>query len=476
MASKTTLTAANLEALGAEKLASLLLEISTGNANAKRRLRMELAGKESPDKLTGEIRKRLTAIGAATTNIGWRTLKAFKAELDSQRRLIVEQVAGPSPAEALDLLWQMIAMGNILLERTTDSSGEVLAILREASGDAGRLIDTVKPAADDLIPRLVDATIGNGYGQNDTLVFAAAPALGTDGLKALRDALLLAGKVPEDRPAVKARKMSRWRRSRSEHREGARRTTRAELVRQALEQIADAGGDVDAFIALQPEAHNPAIATRIAERLLRTGRAEEALGYLDRVRGGASVPHSQAWEEARIAALEATGRRADAQAFRLELFHRSLNPVALRAYLKRLPDFDDVEAEDAALDGVEETKDVHTALAFLVHWPALDRAARVTLRRYREIDGQHEDLLVLAADKLAARYPLPAMLLLRRVVDIIVVKGRSTAYDQASEYVSDMARLSARVEHFEGFDDHAAFMHALHIAYPARTAFWTAVG
>ena len=45
MASKTTLNAKNLEALGAERLAQLLIEVSTGNAAAaKRKLRMALAG------------------------------------------------------------------------------------------------------------------------------------------------------------------------------------------------------------------------------------------------------------------------------------------------------------------------------------------------------------------------------------------------------------------------------------------------
>jgi len=44
MASKTTLNVKNLEALGAERLAQLLIEFSTGNAAAKRRLRLALAG------------------------------------------------------------------------------------------------------------------------------------------------------------------------------------------------------------------------------------------------------------------------------------------------------------------------------------------------------------------------------------------------------------------------------------------------
>ena len=60
MTSKKTLNASNLEALGAERLAALLMEISQGNAVLKRRL--ELVGTESPAELGKEIRKRLAAI------------------------------------------------------------------------------------------------------------------------------------------------------------------------------------------------------------------------------------------------------------------------------------------------------------------------------------------------------------------------------------------------------------------------------
>ena len=62
MTSKKTLNATNLEALGAERLAALLMEVSQGNAAIKRRLRLELVGTESPAELGKEIRKRLAAI------------------------------------------------------------------------------------------------------------------------------------------------------------------------------------------------------------------------------------------------------------------------------------------------------------------------------------------------------------------------------------------------------------------------------
>jgi hypothetical protein len=56
MSSKKTLNAKNLEALGAARLAELLIEISSGNAAAKRRLRLELAGALSPPVVARDVR------------------------------------------------------------------------------------------------------------------------------------------------------------------------------------------------------------------------------------------------------------------------------------------------------------------------------------------------------------------------------------------------------------------------------------
>ena len=55
MASKITLNAQNLEALGAGPLAELLGDVALGDATTKRRLRMELIGRDNPFKLATEI-------------------------------------------------------------------------------------------------------------------------------------------------------------------------------------------------------------------------------------------------------------------------------------------------------------------------------------------------------------------------------------------------------------------------------------
>ena len=99
MASKKTLNAKNLEALGARRLAELLIEISTGNILAKRRLRLELAGEESPAAVAGEIRKRLATIARSREFVDWQNRRALVDDLQIQRRAIVDKVAKRNPTE-----------------------------------------------------------------------------------------------------------------------------------------------------------------------------------------------------------------------------------------------------------------------------------------------------------------------------------------------------------------------------------------
>ncbi|MBW8734497.1 MAG: hypothetical protein JF571_09360, partial [Asticcacaulis sp.] len=223
MASKTTLNQKNLEALGAERLAELLIDISTGNANAKRRLRMELAAAESPDKLVGEIRKRLTSISNASAGVGWRTLKAFIADLEAQRRLIATRVAPAAPADAWELIATLTAMGDGTLSRATDASGELLAVFHRAALDMAAIAEAAKPAPEALMARVLDAVSFNGYGQNDGLITALAPALGQGGLAQLQGALL-SGKTPERPAAPAARRISRWRKRKLERAVAHRRS------------------------------------------------------------------------------------------------------------------------------------------------------------------------------------------------------------------------------------------------------------
>ena len=59
-------------------------------------------------------------------------------------------------------------------------------------------------------------------------------------------------------------------------------------------------------------------------------------------------------------------------------------PPHLQGYIKQLGDFANVQAERAVLAQVEGHGNVNAALALLINWPALDRAARAVSARLAE--------------------------------------------------------------------------------------------
>ena len=76
----------------------MLIKISAGNAAAKRRLRMELAGAQSPAELAREVRKRLTIIARSRSFVDWQGARSLAHDLDIQRRAILETAAKADPS------------------------------------------------------------------------------------------------------------------------------------------------------------------------------------------------------------------------------------------------------------------------------------------------------------------------------------------------------------------------------------------
>ena len=209
MASRKTLNAKNLEALGAERLAELLIEISRGNAAAQRRLRLELAGAASPADMAQEIRKRLTAIARSRSFVDWHQRKALVADLETQRQAIA-QVAKVDAAEALDLLWRFMALASSIFHRCDDSSGSVMAVFQAACCDLGDIAKTANVAPNELAEQTYRALIENEYGQYDGLIEVLAPALGPTGLDHLKQLILKLSQEPVPKPRAEDRKVIGW--------------------------------------------------------------------------------------------------------------------------------------------------------------------------------------------------------------------------------------------------------------------------
>ena len=176
--SKKTLNKDNLTALGAERLADLLLEVSTGSAEIKRRLRLELSHNVGPTELARDVRKRLVSLRKSTSFVGWRKRKSLIKDLNTQLDMITEKIAPEEPTEAFDLLWQFIELAPSVYERVDDSRGDVGDVFRSAAlrfEDIGPRA-VLDPTA--LASRVWDALRDNGYGEFDGIIGLLAPTLG----------------------------------------------------------------------------------------------------------------------------------------------------------------------------------------------------------------------------------------------------------------------------------------------------------
>ncbi len=437
-ASARRLTAANLEALGAESLAALLLELSDSQPALKRRLRMELAAAVGSAPLAEEIDKRLVMIGGSKAKVSWRKRPELILDLHVLRRMIAGRLADLDAGLAMRRLWTFLDLADGLSLRVKDPKGELAQVFVAAAEDmaglagrapadialAGEVADMLFRGSASWAERLGPALAG--FGQ----VFGAA-------VQAELKARIAA------RPAFKP-------------------------SARVLRAVADAAGDVDAFLETVPSTlrHDPGTAAAVGRRLLGAGRLEEALATLQaadprnraRALDGRADPAAEPWYEAWIEVLEKSGETRAAHEERWAAFERTLSSDQLRRFLKALPDFDDVEASDRAFEVAARYPLFAEGLAFLMAWPALQEASAMVLARRDEVSGDADHLAEWAA-RLDARYPKAALVLLRAAITTLWSRPATRA--DAEPLADEAEALARRIGDLDGIDSHEAFVTRL---------------
>lgn len=438
-APRKSVNAANLAHLGPEALAALLIEVADGHASIKRRLKLALLGEVGAADLAAEIDKRIDAIAGSGARINWRKFKDFVRDLDAHRAAAGGKLGELDPNIAVPVLVRLVRVSEDLEGRIKDPKGELVAVFDQAVADVARL----SPKALTLDSRyLADALLAFVESASTKLsvdlLRAAAPALADDAVAVLR------GKVRE-RLAAQRRPDPR--------------------LRAAAQVLADLEGDVEGFAGLFTASQQvlPPIGAQIARRYLAVGQVAQALAALDRSAPGPSLAEQAdvgavAWSEARIAALEAAGETLEAQAMRWASFKATLSVDALRAFLKGLPDFEDVEAEEQALAYAQTYPDPYKALAFLIAWPSAVEASRLVMERGPALHGDRPEVLEPAARLLEHRYPLAATVLLRAMVDDVVRFGRADRYADANRWLLEAESLVPGLPDDAAIDDHAVWV------------------
>ena len=271
-----------------------------------------------------------------------------------------------------------------------------------------------------------------------------------------------------------------------------RRDWRAGALRRALQAIADGRADIDGWIALIPpeDRASPSIGAEIGRRLLAAGRTKEALTALETARPKRRVARGDDrddrfdimegvgdgdWEEVLIEALDADGQSDLAQQLRWAGFEQRLSVARLRAYLKRLPDFEDFEAERRALRHALGYRSFAAALHFFHEWPDPAGAAQLVLARYAEIDGNLYYLLDPAARQIEGKHPLAATLLRRAMIEDTLEGAKSTRYKHAARHLLECRSLLAGIQNFGTFETYEVFLSRLRAKHGRKTGFWSQV-
>ncbi|MFS8036659.1 DUF6880 family protein [Xanthobacter sp. AM11] len=481
MARKPALSIETLTALGAEKLARLVLDEAERSAPFRKVVSAALAGQKGPDAIARIVDRCLGALETARGFIDWDKARAFRDDLAATVTVIANELADASPAMAFDRLLRFIATHESVFERVDDSSSRIQDVYHQAIDAAGALTPKLAQADAAELPARVMAVLGNSsHGYLVDVAQVVAEHLPKEALRTW-DADLAARQRGEEAKDAKAA-----------HRHFRSNASRFRATRQI---IADSLGDLDGLIALEAKKHpNLQDTIGMATRLLEASRAQEALDWIRRptsrgltylsaedLADGLSPdtdPLSQRSSlEAKI--LEALGRKNEAQALRWSAFEATLHAGILREYLAALPDFEDFATLDRAFAHVLASEHIYNALAFLVEWPRLDLAARLVVERRGKWDGRQYDMLPPVADALAADHPLAATILYRALLDDILARARSKAYPHAARYLGKLDELAAGTDTEAGvlkdWGAHDDYRAGLEKAHGRKSGFWSLV-
>jgi len=385
-ASLKKVTAENLLRLGPERLAEILLEVAETRVELKRRLRMELAAQQGPEQLLAEIDRRLGFLAGSRGVVSWRQRPAFVRDLEGVRVLISGRLAALDLPAAQDRILVFLSLSAGAGRRARDREGHVDMVFARAANDAVELLsrETTAEAGARLAAAIAEQPEAWGRW-----------AAGAFGERSPETAVGVLRNLPQHGGPA-------W--------------------TSVLRCLADIAGDPDAFRATVSDSalKAPSVAAQVAARFLKAGRLDDARAALEAAVGSkllragrSSVTLDEDWESVWIDWLDAVGRTGEAQEARWTSFERSLSVERARAFAKRLPDFDDVEAEARMIEIAARHPDANAALAFFMDWPALPAAADHIANRSAELSPE-PDRAEAWARKLRRRHPAAAERILRR--------------------------------------------------------------
>ncbi|MCQ0090261.1 DUF6880 family protein [Roseovarius sp. M141] len=470
MARKPALSIDKLKDLGVAKLGQLVLDEAERNAGFRRQVKAALAGKSGPEAIAKLIDRRLSGLKRAKSFIDWDKAHALGDDLRSLTDTITSELGAAAPGLAIDRLLRFIATHEQVFERVDDSLGRIQGVYYQAITATGDLAQRLTaPEADQLPEKIMSALGESTHGYLTDVTEAVAPHLPQDSLT--RWDADLKGAITERQTEEAARESDGWFYS---------MTSQWSAMRQT---IALARGDLDLLIALEAKKKPHVQDTlTIATQLLEAGRTSEALDWVRKPGRRPFGPADDDLSPARVSLeariLEAVGDETAAQALRWRCFEARLSADILRDYLRKLPDFEDIETEERAHAVALEKATPEVALQFFLDWPRHDLAAKLIVMHAKHWDGGDWHILPKVAALLEHDYPLAATILYRALLDSILDRARSKAYGHGANYLEKLTLLAEEADSTRPGEiaDHASYLAELKKRHPRKSGFWTRIG
>ncbi|NUB04662.1 hypothetical protein FW320_00435 [Azospirillum sp. Vi22] len=438
-----------VEALGARRLAEILVEHACQDTGLHQALRLALASQSSGDQLAQTLSREIQRIASDRRFYGYRESHSLAADLDRVRESIVRDLLPVHPLTGAELLGRFIRLDTAVFDRSDDSDGLTGDVLKQAIGDFGAAWAAVPDRDRVQLARDVFGILTNdNYGVHGGVVSAFKEALGSEGLDELERLI----REDLERCRTQGEEARTW------------------PLTRGLQQIADARGDVDGFIAAHRLAGTESHALKeICERLIEAGRAIEALARVEQ----ADIPAHRQWEidDLRVRLLDLLGRHDDAQAVRWRMFTGSLSEHTLRAFLAHLPEGEHDRVRATAVTLARQHREPHAALNLLIGLD-LDAAADLVLTRIGELNGDLYSRLRTAAQALEADHPLAAVLLYRSMANAVLARAQSTQYEHAVRDLAAAERLLSAVGDWLGHQPQNAYREQVVASHRQKRTFW----
>jgi len=470
--SQNTLNRPKLIALGAGKLADLLINFAQKDGVQEHSLWVELLETTNTTSVVQEIRKRIQSFRCSSPHFVRRQGPEVALELWGLVHLTEARVAPGHPDLAFELLWELPRLIPHIYTDIDDSHEKIDRALAGAMEAISRLASRLTLDSQTLAERVFEGLRDNEYGQFDGAIPALSDALGTNSASSLRCMIKSFLGSPLRSVDLKRYGFLGDLNKQSE----MALEYRSRSMNIALQQLADLQGDVDAYTAryTTDELTGYKVAANVAERLLNSNRPTEALLIVERAQ--ASDPNigfrGRRLDGLQVSCLDALERHEEATALLWEQFLVTLNPEPLREHISRLPNSDrDAVKERAKSHAMADTR-ILEALSFFYFWPDFRSAAELIEERYFEIAYPPHHTFILLAEELKQDHPLAATLLLRVVILDILDNNRAEQYQLAAKLLVNCGSLEYQISEFKGHLNQSEYVAALRKTHHDKITFW----